>query len=65
VSVFHGNAFLFSRRKENKSLCQIAAQAIKNFKKIKPQTVPGPSINLAWVYFPSLKVPLMVVPSRT
>ena len=33
--------------------------------KIKPQTIPGPSINLAWVYFPSLMVSLMVVPSRT
>jgi len=65
VSVFHGNFFLFSSCEENKSLCQIATQAIKNFKKIKPQTIPGPSINLAWVYFPSLKVSLMVVPSRT
>ena len=37
----------------------------KKLQKIKPQTIPGPSINLAWVYFPSLMVSLMVVPSRT
>lgn len=49
--MFFSVLFSISCCKEKASLCQIAAQAIKNFKKIKPQIIPGPSINLAWVRF--------------
>ena len=44
----------------NKIQCASAKSLFLN-----PHSNPSPSINLAWVYFPSLMVSLMVVPSRT